>query len=417
MNPIQICRRAPAVSHLLFADDTLLFFKAANDQAVVMKEVLETYASCTGQLINPCKCSIMFGQSSPTAVQNQIKQTLQISNSFEDKYLGFPTPEGRMTKGKFQSLQERLWKRIMLWGEKFLSTGGKEILIKAVLQAMPVYVMGLFKLPESVCEELTKLVRNFWWGAEKGMRRTHWKSWDCLIAQKLKGGMGFRDFRLFNQALLARQAWRLLDRPDSLCARILKAIYYPNGSLIDTSFGGNASPGWRAIEYGLELLKKGIIWRIGNGKSVRLWRDPWIPRSYSRRPISAKRNCRLRWVSDLIDQSGSWDTDKISQHFLPMDAEAILNIRLSSRLEDDFIAWHPDKLGRFSVRSAYHLAVALAHVDEGSSSSGNGNSRAWNALWKCNAPQKVKIFAWRAITNSLPTLENKKKRKLEVSDI
>ncbi|EEC84030.1 hypothetical protein OsI_30257 [Oryza sativa Indica Group] len=217
---------------------------------------------------------------------------------------------------------------------------------------MPVYVMGLFKLPESVCEELTKLAK-----------------------------------------------------------------YYPNGSLIDTSFGGNASLGWRAIEYGLELLKKGIIWHIGNGKSVKLWRDPWIPRSYSRRPISAKRNCRLRWVSDLIDRSGSWDTDKISHHFLPMDVEAILNIRLSSRLEEDFIAWHPDRLGRFSVRSAYHLAVALAQVDDGSSSSGNGSSRAWNALWKCNAPQKVKIFAWRAITNSLTTLENKKKRKLEVSDI
>jgi hypothetical protein len=125
MNPIQICRRVPAMSHLLFTDDSLLFFKVANDQAVVMKEVLETYASCTGQLINPSKCSIMFGQSSPTTVQNQIKQTLQISNSFEDKYLGFPTPEGRMTKGKFKSLQERLWKRIMLWGENFLSTRGE----------------------------------------------------------------------------------------------------------------------------------------------------------------------------------------------------------------------------------------------------------------------------------------------------
>lgn len=45
-------------------------------------------------------------------------------------------------------------------------------------------------------------------------------------------------------------------------------------SLIDTSFSASASPGWRSIEYGLELLKKGIIWRVGNGRSIRIWRNP-----------------------------------------------------------------------------------------------------------------------------------------------
>ena len=111
---------------------------------------------------------------------------------------------------------------------------------------------------------------------------------------KCKGGAGFRDFRLFNQALLAQQAWRLLTRPDSLCARLLKSKYYPNGKLEDTVFPGNASSIWTAVGHGLDLLKKGLIWRVGDGKSIRMWRDSWIPRPFSYRPISPQGLCRLR---------------------------------------------------------------------------------------------------------------------------
>lgn len=129
-------------------------------------------------------------------------------------------------------------------------------MLKAVIQAIPVYVMSIFKLPDSTCEDLNKLSRNFWWGAEQGKRKTHWRAWKYLTKAKQYGGLGFKDFKLFNQALLARQAWRLIVNPDSLCARVLKAKYFPNGTLVDTCFSGNASPGWRAIEYGLELIKK-----------------------------------------------------------------------------------------------------------------------------------------------------------------
>jgi hypothetical protein len=85
--------------------------------------------------------------------------------------------------------------------------------------------------------------------------------------------MGFRDLHLFNQAVLARQAWRLIAYPDSLCARVLKAKYYPNGELTDTTFIRNASPCWQGITHGLDLLKKGMVWRIENEKKVRIWRD------------------------------------------------------------------------------------------------------------------------------------------------
>jgi hypothetical protein len=141
---------------------------------------------------------------------------------FEDKYLGFPTPDGRMKKGKFQPSKERLGKKLSNWVERLMSMGAKEELIKTVAQAIPNHVMSAFKLPAGFHDDYTRLVRNFWWGEDEKKRKVHWESWDVLTKPKNYGGMGFRDMRLLNQAMLARQCWRIISKPNSLCARLLK---------------------------------------------------------------------------------------------------------------------------------------------------------------------------------------------------
>jgi hypothetical protein len=199
----------------------------------------------------------MFSSSCSQIIRDEIKNVLHISaEAFETKYLGLPTPEGRMNKEKLQSIQAKLGKRLTIYEDNFMTQAAKEVLIKSVAQALPVYLMGVFKLPYGLCDELTKMIRDFWWGAENGQRKAHWIAWDKLLRSKDQGGLGFKDLRLFNQALLARQAWRLIQFPDSLCAQLLKAKYYPNGNLIDTVFTGNASSTWLAIEHGLQLLKR-----------------------------------------------------------------------------------------------------------------------------------------------------------------
>ena len=158
-----------------------------------------------------------------------------------------------------------------------------------------------------------------------------WTAWDKLILPKSKGGFGFRDMRAYNQALLAKQAWRLLTAPDSLCARLLRAKYFPNGSLVDTVFSGNSSAVWKGIEYGLELVKKGMLLRVGNGANIHVWRDPWIPRGPPYTLITPKRNCRLNRVSDFLDDRGNWKVELVQRHFLQPDVDSILKIRTSTR--------------------------------------------------------------------------------------
>lgn len=143
---------------------------------------------------------------------------LDVQNvNFEEKYLGLPTPNGRMSKGRFQNIQEKFTKRFVSWCDQ-MAQSGREVLIKSIAQALPTYLMSVFRLPATTCDDLTCMIRNYWWGAEKGRRKTHWHSWEKLIQPKSHGGMGFKEFHLFNRALLARQAWRILAFPDSLCA-------------------------------------------------------------------------------------------------------------------------------------------------------------------------------------------------------
>ncbi|KAK1621216.1 hypothetical protein QYE76_026733 [Lolium multiflorum] len=121
--------------------------------------------------------------------------------------------------------------------------------------------------------------------------------------------------------------------------------------------GGNGSSTWHAIEYGLELLKTGVIWRVGNGAKIRAWRDPWIPRESGHQPQSPRGRCRFRWVADFLRPDESWNVQRLELYFSRADVTAILQIKPSRRNDNDFVSWFLEKNGVFTVRSAYRLAL------------------------------------------------------------
>ncbi|KAM6574994.1 uncharacterized mitochondrial protein AtMg00310-like [Cannabis sativa] len=97
--------------------------------------------------------------------------------------------------------------------------------------------MSCFQLPIKLCTQIEQLMARFWWGSSANCNSINWKNWKFLYKAKIHGGMGFRNFVHFNQALLAKQAWRILECPSSLLARVLKSRYFLNGNFIDATVG------------------------------------------------------------------------------------------------------------------------------------------------------------------------------------
>nr|XP_028957501.1 uncharacterized protein LOC114824514 [Malus domestica] len=94
--------------------------------------------------------------------------------------------------------------RINGWAEQFLSPAGKEVLIKAVVMALPNYAKLCFKLPVGLCREVESAISNFWWRGNKDKGGMHWVSWQKMKRSKKTGGLGFRDLLAFNFSLFGK---------------------------------------------------------------------------------------------------------------------------------------------------------------------------------------------------------------------
>lgn len=164
---------------------------------------------------------------------------------------------------------------------------------------------------------------------------------------------------------------------------------------------------WRSIVLGLDVLKEGIIWRIGDGSRVKIWEDPWLPSGTTRCPATHKGDSELNFVSELIDGDRlAWNHHLIKQQFQPADAEIMLSIPLREDSED-FVAWHFDNKGVFSVKSAYRAHVNMERMQairqEGQGSEATAlKHEVFTKLWKVNCPPKFHHFLRRLPHNSHP---------------
>ncbi|XP_074328182.1 uncharacterized protein LOC141666094 [Apium graveolens] len=364
----QICEAAPSVTHLLFADDNFLFFKATANEASIVKNVLDTYENWSGQAVNYQKSAIFFSSNVRIDKQQEIMEVLGVHNDIgESKYLGLPSLIGRSKKLVFKYLKDKVINQIKSWSAKLLSRAGKLVLLKNVVQAIPAYAMSCFLLPKSIGQEIQKIMNAFWWQSNsansKGIR---WLAWERMCMSKESGGLGFRDIYGFNLALLGKQCWSLIKRPNALVTRVLKARYYPSCHILDAKRTGGVSYTWSSIWEAKEEMKKGLRWVLGDSESINIGSD--------------------RWLRSLDTFCANASTTR-----------AILNTRIPQNGTRDRIAWVHTTNGQYSVKSAYYQWSQAHSVGEEIS-----RSVGWKRLWQLPVPHKIRVFIWRLCRNTIP---------------
>ena len=175
-------------------------------------------------------------------------------------------------------------------------------------------------------------------------------SWSRLCKSKKMGGMGFRDLHAFNLALLAKQAWKLVQKTDSLFYRIYKARYFPTTTFLDAKMGHNPSYVWRSLLSAREVILAGSKWQVGNGETIKILSHEWLPHPPELNGDILEDMC----VKEVIDQQmKQWDRGKVNALFSEATRQEILAIPLTRVKEEDRVIWKANKVHDFSVKSAY----------------------------------------------------------------
>lgn len=281
------------------------------------------------------------------------------------------------------------------------------------------YPFLCFKAPKSTCQQLNSVINHFWWGDGDNGGRIHWGAWKKLTTQKGVGAMGFKDFGAFNDALLARQFWRLINTPDALWARVLKGLYFPNFSSLEDTKGGSPSWIWNSLLIGRSLLDKGLFWSVGNGESIRFWEGNWVPSLPNYKVSSTPPpGCAWQWVSDFMSPNGVWDENKLRGCVSEDEAHAILKIPISIRKDQDKLIWAHTSNGQYSVKSGYFQALKMAQSNTTTSfSSYTPQDSMWSRLWVVPTSPKVRMFMWKVVKNWVACKHNIYHRKCGVTPL
>lgn len=221
---VKISRTSPAITHILYADDTVVYCRPDIANATEIKHILQIYCSSTGQEISWEKSAIHFSVNVNWDDRRNICQTLGIREcTHKGKYLGHPFCKYNKKSEVFKEAMDEMANKLSGWKSKPLSYVGRQTLIKAVVSAVPSFVMHTFHLPKVITSRMDSLIRDFFCGFSNNHTR-HWypKAWSAICLPKDDGRLGLRRMGDKNLALIMKLAWSIVKQPSKTWVQLIK---------------------------------------------------------------------------------------------------------------------------------------------------------------------------------------------------
>lgn len=175
---LKISPRGTPLTNNVYADDLLIFGTAVEEEAQQIQTTLSQFSSLSGQIVGPAKSNIWFSGITAKEERDKVAAALQVNlAATSEMYLGAPI---EVNAASFDFLIEKFSARLQAWKSRVLSPAGRLVLIKAVLQTLPIYHMATVKIPQKMIKVLTDIMRHFLWGAMDKDRYLSYVAWDRI---------------------------------------------------------------------------------------------------------------------------------------------------------------------------------------------------------------------------------------------
>ncbi|CAN1848748.1 LINE-1 reverse transcriptase homolog, partial [Linum perenne] len=358
--------RRGEVSHVLYADDTIVFCEADEQQVKVLLATLVCFETVSGLRVNYHKsCMFPVGE-----VANALRFADLFGcgiGSFPSTYLGLPLGAYAKSKALWDPVVSCVTKRLSSWKARLMSFGGRLTLVKSVLSCLPIYYMSLFKAPTSVIKQIERMQCRFLWEGVSEVRKLHLVRWDLVKAPLARGGLGILDLSCMNSALLNKWSWRFgtervawWRRLVTLKCREDKSSWVANWNMLSSGWSV-----WRWI-----VLECAWFWKFGHidpGGGSR-----WIiPLQGTLRGGAERERVALLEMLDALPQLSEGPPSMI---------------------------WSLEESGVFSVRSLAKELILRKFQ--------GCNSFPSEMVWVRHVPTKVAGFVWQVAHGKVSTIDN-----------
>jgi ribonuclease HI len=416
------------ILHLLFVDDVLILTSADPDEWSLIHSILNNFCSASGLEINFQKSIFLVSNTQETFLSDITTLFGMEAHELEKgfSYLGFFLKSSRYTSKDWHWLFDKFNSKIHHWCNRLLSLGGRFVLIKSVLESLPVYWMALAHIPASILKTLRQLIFSFLWSGSKKNKGYHLCKWESISKPKSMGGWGLRHLPFFYRALSANTFWRILMKP-GLWSLVIKAKYFPSlpvhiwiRSASDRPNRGSII--WKHLSLTLPIILHWISWNPGNGQLIEVGRDcilglgrhallsaPLLAHLHRKNifflhQIISPSNGGLLGDHWLSGEELQLDFDLYSEWIGYTQSLMEAGIRLQDR--PDVLLWTGgDQSGSLTAKNVY-LALASFYWSQ-------DKSNRCHQIWKADCPVKLKLFFWLLIENRILVWTNLQARGWE----
>lgn len=410
---VKVSKDGPIISHLQFADDTIMFTPQNVNHLLNIKNTLILFQLASGLKVNFHKSEILGVNINNQWLQMAARKLYCKVGSFPLSYLGLPLGGNISRLNVWEPMIERMRRKLASWKGRLLSIGGRLTLIKSAISNLPIYFMSLYPMPQGIIDKITSIQRRFLWSGDMDKRALALVKWELTQLPKNLGGLNISNLLMRNLGLLCKWLWRFSIEPNSLWRRVIQSKYKYDSSFCLTNFSQVKYGGpWKSIcnhilknQEAKEIIKSGGKIIIGDGRKTLFWHDKWInsvilkeefPRLFL---ISENQSAQVASMGYWENSQWTWDLHW-RRPFRPHDLQewasllALLNQTQLVEEKEDCVQWSHHSSGLFSVKCFYSEFMKI---------SGPTSNTTLAKIWKGLVPLRIEIFSWLAIMEKINT--------------